>query len=465
MVSLATLRAFDYFREVPDEQLQWLLERSESQVHPAKTTLYKPDDPVDHLILVVSGQVRLDSDAQSAKEEIALYGPHSVMGVLPYSRMKTAPTYWNVQAEAELLYLHRDYLREMTQHCYELTEALVHRMTARVRDFTKLAQQNEKMASLGRLSAGLAHELNNPVAAVVRSANTLRKHMHATPERFKTIMRLQLSDAQIDVVNQLLLRLLSAPAKHLSLLERSSLEDELMDWLDDHDITDNDDLAGQLIEFNVSADDLDTLFEGVGTGNIQGVLDWLVTNLVTEKLVLDISDASGRIQTLVGSIKNYTYMDRGEGKSNLHIQEGIQSTLTLLNHKLKQKQITTTVELADNLPVLCGWPGELNQVWTNLIDNAVDAMDNGGRLEITSQIDQRPNGQTFILTKVVDSGKGIPENVIDRIFDPFFTTKPIGSGTGLGLDIVQGIVHRHNGSIKVKSQPGHTEFSICLPVE
>ena len=205
-------------------------------------------------------------------------------------------------------------------------------------------------------------------------------------------------------------------------------------------------------------------FEEVGAANIQGVLDWLVTNLVTEKLVLDISDASGRIQTLVGSIKNYTYMDRGEGKSNLHIQEGIQSTLTLLNHKLKQKQITTSVQLADNLPVLCGWPGELNQVWTNLIDNAVDAMDNGGRLEVTSEVDQRPNGQTFILTKVVDSGKGIPENVIDRIFDPFFTTKPIGSGTGLGLDIVQGIVHRHNGSIKVKSQPGHTEFSICLPV-
>jgi len=157
-------------------------------------------------------------------------------------------------------------------------------------------------------------------------------------------------------------------------------------------------------------------------------------------------------------------MDRGEGKTTLHINEGIQNTLTLLNHKLKQKQVDVTVAFPENLPEMCGWPGELNQVWTNLIDNAIDAMPAGGKLTISAELDQRPDGLTFILTKVADNGSGIPDDVRSKIFDPFFTTKPMGVGTGLGLDIVQGIVRRHNGSIKVQSQPGHTEFSVCLPV-
>lgn len=459
MTSTNTLRQFPVFQAVPDDQLQWFLDRADEHQVPEQTTLYKPNEPVDHLGIVVEGAIRLDSDAQGTKEEIALLGPGAITGVLPYSRMTHSITYWNVHEPTVWLTLHRDHLRPMTQECYELTEAFVHIMTSRVRHFTKQAQQNEKMASLGRLSAGLAHELNNPVAAVVRSAHSLKDHMRATPEGFKIIMKLQLSDEQVDSVNKALFRRLDEPTKPLSMLEKSSLEDELTDWLDDQNISDSLDLAGSLVEFGFTTDDLDLVLEQVGEANLTGVLNWLVNTLVTEKLVKDIANASQRIQTLVSSIKNYTYMDRGEGKTTLHLGEGIQSTLTLLNHKLRHKNIAITTKIPGDLPDICGWPGELNQVWTNLIDNAIDALPQGGELTITSEKDR-----DFILTKVIDNGSGIPDDIITKIFDPFFTTKPIGSGTGLGLDIVQGIIQRHNGSIKVQSKPGQTEFSVCLPI-
>lgn len=459
MISTDILHQFSAFQTVPNDQLQWLLNHVEDQHIPAQTTLYKPGDAIDYLGLILEGAIRIDSDPQGTKEEIAFFGPMSIVGVLPYSRMKEAISYWHVQEPTHWLTLHRDHLREMTQQCYELTEAFVHFMTTRVRDFTKLAQQNEKMASLGRLSAGLAHELNNPVSAVVRSANILKDHMRATPEGFKTIMKLQLSDEQVDSVNDTLFHRLDEVPTALSLLERSRQEDELTDWLDDQQVADGMDLACSLVEFGFTVDDLDYVLEQVGAANLSGVLSWLVNNLVTEKLVRDIADASQRIHTLVNSIKNYTYMDRGEGKATLHLSDGIQSTLTLLNHKLKHKNIGVTLQIPDDLPDLCGWPGELNQVWTNLIDNAIDALPDGGQLTITSEKDR-----DFILTKVIDNGSGIPEDIKSKIFDPFFTTKSIGAGTGLGLDIVQGIVRRHNGSIKVQSKPGQTEFSVCLPI-
>ena len=195
------------------------------------------------------------------------------------------------------------------------------------------------------------------------------------------------------------------------------------------------------------------------------MLNWIVNNFVTEKLIVEIADASARIGALVGAIKSYTHMDRGGGKLELDLAEGIHSTLTLLNHKLKAKHIAAAVTIPADLPVVCGWPGELNQVWTNLIDNAVDAMTDGGKLEITAGVDKHADASEYVLTKVIDNGAGIPDEIRSKIYDPFFTTKGIGKGTGLGLDIVKGIIKHHNGSIKVDSKPGRTEFTVCLPVK
>lgn len=468
------LRQFSAFENVPDEQLHWLSERAEEVTFPEGTTIYQPNDSVDYLILILDGQIRIESGSGGAGDELAIYDTHSILGVLPFSRMKRFIHRLVAEKPTRVLRLHRDHLPELIRSCYELTETLVHQMTSRVRDFTTMTQQTEKMASLGRLSAGLAHELNNPVSAVVRSADTLKTHLRATPEAFKTVMHLNLSDEQVDSVQTVFFakvdgQLTGESGPRLTLLERSSLEDELTDWLDDHGVDDRDDgpsvdLANPLVEFGFSVDDLDWILEKIGDENLVGVLNWLVNNLVAEKLVLDISEASKRISTLVGSIKNYTHMDQGVGKEQVRLSEGIRSTLTLLEHKVKRKQIALTITIADDLPTVCGWPGELNQVWTNLIDNAIDALPNGGKLDISSEPDRQGNGLEFVLTKIIDNGPGIPDDIQDKIFEPFFTTKGIGKGTGLGLDIAQGVVKHHNGSLKVKSEPGHTEFSVCLPI-
>jgi signal transduction histidine kinase len=467
---LETLHQFPVVEQVPDEQLQWLIDRAEVVSFPEETVIYKPGSPADYLILLLDGRIRIDAGTGGAGDELLSFEPYSVLGVLPFSRMKNNVNWVITSSPVQMLQLHRTHLPDLIHSCYELTESLVHQMTTRVRDFTKQTQQNEKLASLGRLSAGLAHELNNPVAAVVRSADTLKTHMRATPEAFKTIMHLNLTDEQVDSVNTVFFKKVDQqsganPVQRLTLLERSSLEDEVADWLDDHGVDDTMDLVGPLIDYGFTVDDLDWILEKIGDENLAGVTNWLVNNLVTEKLVFDISEASKRISILTDSIKNYTHMDRGGGKETVKLGDGIHNTLTLLQHKVRSKHITVTVALPPDMPAICGWPGELNQVWTNLIDNAIDAMPDGGTLAIDSQVDKRPDGSEFVLTKVTDSGTGIPADITDKIFEPFFTTKEIGKGTGLGLDIVQGIIKHHNGSIKVKSEPGHTEFSVCLPVQ
>ncbi len=475
MTLLESLRQFPAFNAVPDEQLQWLIDHADEQSFPAHHVINNPGDIVDHLSLVLDGRIVIDSGQNGSGDDIARFEPHSFLGVLPFSRLREIRNRVITDAPTRVLQLHRDHLRELTQTHYELTQAFVQQMTTRVRDYTRQTQQEDKMASLGRLSAGLAHELNNPVSAVVRSVDTLKEHMRATPEGFKAVMHLSLTDEQVDSVNEAFFRKVDRKAATAgevepsvarpSLMERTMLEDDVTDWLEDNGIDDRSagssvDLAGPLVEFGFTTDDLDGILAKIGDDNLAGVLGWLVNNLVIEKLVMDISEASKRISTLVGSIKNYTHMDRGAGKEHVLLAEGIRNTLNLLGHKLRSKHIAVTLNLPDDLPPVCGWPGELNQVWTNLIDNAIDALPDGGELTISSEPDRE-----FVLTKVIDNGPGIPEDIRDKIFEPFFTTKAIGKGTGLGLDIVQGVVKHHNGSINVKSKPGETIFSVCLPTQ
>jgi signal transduction histidine kinase len=465
MNCLDALRENPFLKTVPQPQLDWLAAQGECRSYGVEDVPYRPGDPIDHLYVVLEGKLQVYTLQGGQRQEIFFIDTHSLAGLLPFSRLRESRGFWQVLEPTTVLALHRDRFRELIQTQYELTEALVHQMTTRVRETTQQMQQNDKIMSLGRLSAGLAHELNNPVAAVVRSADTLREHLRATPENFKAVMEIRLTNEQVDVVNELLFeRIGHRPTEGLSLLERSRREDELTDWLDDHDVPDALDLTESLVDFGFSTDDLDRVLDQTGPAHVGPVLGWLVNNLVTEKLVLDIGDASTRIATLVGSIKSYTHMDRGTSREAVRLREGLESTLTLLKHKLKEKHIQVDLRVPDDLPTVSGWPGELNQVWTNLIDNAVDAMDDGGTLRLRSELDRRPDGSAFVLTHVTDSGAGIPPDVRDKIFDPFFTTKPIGKGTGLGLDIVQGLVRHHHGSIKVDSQPGQTTFTVCLPV-
>jgi signal transduction histidine kinase len=273
-------------------------------------------------------------------------------------------------------------------------------------------------------------------------------------------MNMKVTPEQVDAVNEIMYaKIQQHENTNLSLIERNSLEDEIADWLDEKNVEDSYDLAATFVAYGVTLQEMERLNEMIPDEFLSPVLAWVANNFNTEGLVNDIEEAATRISNLVKAVKTYSHMDRAPDKEAVDIHAGIRNTLTILNHKLKNKNIQVKENFQTDIPPIKVFEGEMNQVWTNLIDNAIDAMDNGGTLDLNSQKDRE-----FVVVEIVDSGSGIPEDILDSIFDPFFTTKPIGQGTGLGLDVVKKIVDQHNGQIKVSSKPGRTEVSVCLPI-
>ncbi|MPR34089.1 cyclic nucleotide-binding domain-containing protein [Cytophagaceae bacterium SJW1-29] len=457
---LQELRQNESLTSVPESELQWLVDHSEIVTLEEGEYLYKKGDPVDHLLIVLAGRLRMFIDRNGQHRELGFNEVGYIGGLLPYSRMKTGAASGVAVEKTTALRLPRAEFREMISSQYQLVESFVHLMLDRTRDYTKLDQQNEKMISLGKLSAGLAHELNNPAAAVVRSASALKKHLGFVPEKFKSVISIQATGAQVDRVNEILGDVLKRGTPDLTLIEKSALEDDLYDWLEEHEVDNGFEIAECFAEYGVTTDDLEGVSKQVLAKDLSAVLDWLNNVLTTEKMVNEIAEASERIGNLVKSIKDYSHMDGGADKKMVVLRDGVESTLRILQHKLKTKHIKVQLDIPDSLPKVCMSPGEMNQVWTNLIDNAIDALPEAGEIRIESEQDRE-----FVITKVIDNGSGIPQDVIDQIFDPFFTTKEIGKGSGLGLEIAQNIIKRHRGQIKVSSKPGHTEFNVCLPIE
>lgn len=461
------LKALEPLADVPDEQITWFLAQAEIRTYHEGDLVFTAGEPVDHLFILLRGVMRLFGVQNGQEREWLRYGAGTIFGVLPYSRMKSVNSSGQVRETATILLLHRDAFREMIRDHYELTQTLVAVMSSRIRDFTALQQQNEKLMSLGKLSAGLAHELNNPAAAIVRSSLELKKHLGLLPADFKAVMSIQMNEHDVDCINNHLFQRLDEYHKGnrhpLPLLERTAREDEMLDWFDDHNMNDGSELTELFIEFGFTMQDLDEVYEATGADHLKPVLRWLHNNLVTEHLVSDIQEASKRIGDLVQSVKSYTYMDKAQDKQSVPVHEGIRNTVTMLQHKFRKNGIQFLELFEDETATIQGYPGELNQVWTNLIDNALDAMETQqgtGKIEVKSWRDGE-----FLRVSVIDNGPGIPQEVINNIFDPFFTTKDIGKGTGMGLDVVRKIITHHRADIKVQSIPGRTEFQMCFPVQ
>ncbi len=456
------VEAMPTFEGLPREQIEWLIGKTERNQIKEGEDLFRTDDPMEYLFIVLSGYLIIRVPHLDPNKVFSDFREGGVTGALPYSRGKKALGTGTMQKDGEILTLHRKHFREMIQKHYELTERLVHLMNNRVRSFTQTQQFNEKLVALGKMSAGLAHELNNPSAAVVRSASELTKHQQTVPDDFKKVINIQVSEEQVDAVNEIVFSKARAPKPQLSLMDLSDLEDEIMDWLDEHEVDEADEMASTFTEFGLGLDELQEIQSNVPRPiDLGPVLKWCNSVLTTEKLVGEIELASQRISNLVSSIKSYTHMDKSPDRQKADIHEGLENTLTILNHKIKKNKINLVKDFQKSLPPVPMYVGELNQVWTNLIDNALDAMpENGGALELKTWQEG-----DFVKTIVRDNGAGIPEEHLSKIFDPFFTTKEVGKGTGLGLDIVYRIIKKHNADIKVNSKPGETEFIICLPLE
>lgn len=459
------LKSIKDLEEVSDSQLQWLVAHSEVRSYAKGKDVFTPGSPADELFIVLEGKFRIHLHRQGEVRELGFIEAGDVTGVLPYSRMVTTNAQATAQAPCKVLALHRDQFQALIRDNFELTQAFVHVMTNRVRSFTTLQSQNEKLMSLGKLSAGLAHELNNPASAIVRSSHALRDHLKGQPDKFKKVLDIEMTPEKVDLINELLFsKIQEHKPNNLSLMDRADLEDDLTDWLEDNDFEDAHELVENLVEFDFSLEDLEMVKKGTGVKDLIPVTHWIESNLSTERMVEEIQEASTRIATLITSIKSYSHMDKSNDRQDVDIHEGIRSTLTMLKHKIKRDQIILIENFEEGLPKIKAFPGELNQVWTNIIDNAVDALAAYGEEPNPSLSITTTSNDSFVKIYFKDNGPGIPKESLSSIFDPFYTTKELGKGTGLGLDVVMKIVRQHRGEVKVISEVGMTEFEVCLPV-
>ena len=458
---LSQLKSIEDFKEVPEPQLQWIIDNGFCKKYEKGDNLFTKGDVMDKMFIILSGRFQIKIEQNNQFRAVGNFEAKSITGTLPYSRASIASGYAEATVQSQVLVLSKDHFRTMIHEHEELTTALVHNMSSRIRQFTKLQQQNDKMMALGKLSAGLAHELNNPSAAVVRSSQILKKHLSFLPESFKKVIKIRSTDEQIDCVNNILFGRVEQGVQNLPLMQRTTCEDEIAEWLENKGVEDGYELAENFVDFGFNQEDLDTIEGCVREEDLLPVINWLNQVLTTEKLVTEIEGASQRINDLVLSVKSYTHMDQAPEKQPVDIHTGIHSTLTMLKHKLIKGGIEMENKFGE-LPPVSIFVSEMNQVWTNLIDNAIDAMEevDQKKLVIESLVDG-----DFVNINIIDSGKGIAQDIEGKIFDPFFTTKPIGKGTGLGLDVVHQIITQHNGSIKVYSKPGKTTFNICLPIK
>jgi signal transduction histidine kinase len=331
--------------------------------------------------------------------------------------------------------------------------------TQRMQGFASMRQQHEKLAALGKLSAGLAHELNNPASAASRAAAGLREALPTLQSRALRLCKLGLGAGQIDRLSayQEALSARQPGLAPLSTLERSDREDALGDWLSDRDVPNAFDVAAALVEHGVTADELAELVAELPPAAVAEALAWLAESAAADGLLAEVELSSRRIAELVGAVKAYSYMDQGPVQE-VEINRDLENTLTVLGHKLK-KGVTVERQYAPALPKIMGRGGELNQVWTNIIVNAIEAMGYKGTLTLVTRCEH-----DFVMVEVADNGPGIPPEIQGRIFEPFFTTKGVGTGTGLGLDISYRVIKQHNGTIELQSRPGHTRFIVRLPV-
>jgi signal transduction histidine kinase len=325
-------------------------------------------------------------------------------------------------------------------------------------------RQSEKMVQLGKLSAGLAHELNNPSAAVKRGAEQLEIAMGEISESNTMIHSLELTADQKAFVDRLEKEAVAQASQPsiLDALARSDREYELEEWLEDQQIEDAWEIAPVLVDLAISEEDLSHLVADLDHQEFQIVLKWLIATYTVYHLFAELKQGAERISGIVKALKTYSYLDQAPIQA-VDINRGLDDTLLILSHKLKQGP-SVVREYDPDLPIIQGYGSELNQVWTNILDNAIDALAEKPPGEGVITIRTKHDGD-WVIVDIEDNGDGIPEEIQPKLFDPFFTTKAPGAGTGLGLDISYGIVvHKHRGNIRVESEPGRTLFQVCLPL-
>ena len=456
---LATVTAF---AGLPSEALAWLLAHGEPRAFASGESIIEPGASADFLMAVVRGGVQFFATKGSQREPIFRVETGQVTGVLPYSRLRIVNNQGVAVGDTLLYLLHRDQFPALEQASPELVQRLVAIMNDRSRDQVRAQERDDKLRALGKLSAGLAHELNNPAAAIARAAQALAERAASQPKLLQHLLELSPNPAALCAFTALAAPLPppDPPASPLSALARSEREDELADWLTGQGVTDGYRLAPGLLEMGLNEKTLAAAAEVLPLAARPAAFAWLESQQTSLQLIREVQEAGSRISKLVADVKTYSHMDRAGGFELLDVTAGLDSTLNMLGFQLRQKNVRLTRDYAPDLPQIRGQVSSLNQVWTNLLDNAIDALPaQGGEITLRT----RREGD-FVRVWLLDNGSGIPADVLPHIFEPFYTTKQAGDGSGLGLDIAQRIIKQHDGQLEVHSEPGRTEFCAWLPV-
>jgi signal transduction histidine kinase len=470
---LARLRSVPMLATVPESEIRCLAGGSEMQIAPGEF-IARLGETAHFFWILLSGEMRIFQPQPDGSEStLGTIKAGTAMGEMQL--LSNTPYAANAQATepCEVLRFDEQQFWNIMTACPTVRQAILGNMAYRFQKFQSVVVQQEKMASLGTLAAGLMHELNNPGTAAVRAAKKLRENLLRMHQLTAKFSKAELNHEQKACMFELQeYALAKAQPLRMNSLEQSDAEEALAEWMENENVEDAWKLAPTLVSIGIDSKELECARAEFPGPFFSDALSWLEALVSSMQLVGTIEESIGRVTDLVKAVKSYAYEGKGQ-KQSVDINESIHATLIILGHKFREKQIALEKDFAAGLPILqCECSG-LNQIWTNILDNAIDAVPEKGHIRIRTWEEEIPanpkspgsNPRHFLCVTIADNGPGIPVESQSHIFDPFYTTKAVGVGTGLGLGIVQRIVEQYGGSVTFSSEPGNTEFRVRLPRE
>ena len=461
------LRTLFLFEALDDDQLAWLAERGRVVEYQEGASIHAEGAPASCFFVLLEGTMAMLGRVQGGEIELFrsdYYGSYT--GAFDaYMGERRSQVYSGTAraiTDCRLLELPAAEFGRAVREWFPMATHMLEGRSIQGQAATDTIARHERLVALGTVTAGLTHELNNPVAALTSASARLRDMLAEMRDKIGLIVRSQLPAEQLETISDLAGQALEQRrhAPKLTPLEASDREDDLAGWLEDHDVASAWEIAPTLVAAGVDIEWLERLAEAVPPPNLAVGLSYPVRALESDSLLDEITDAAERVSGLLASAKQYSQMDRAPLQV-FDVHDGLDATLTMFGHKFGE-DVEVVRDYDRSLPKISAFPGELNQVWTNLIHNAVDAMEGHGTLTVRT----RPAGDDRLMVEVCDTGPGVPDDVRARVFEPFFTTKEVGKGTGLGLDIAWRIVvGRHDGEIRLESEPGNTRFQVLLPLQ